>query len=678
MKNLFQIGSIKLSPFFVVLIIVTFSIFAFAMINLTRLPSPEEKRLESIRQMEEAIIAEQAQAMGGTVEEVKLMNQDNARKNKLIQNLIKAINQQDDVAVSSLIHQLKDENKRLPHVFTYAVNANNEHAFRTLLETGISCDYPSLLGTQAFMVAISSESPAYLNMLLEKKCSYSAHSDSDSLGKRIVQSRYPEKIFQLPENLVENKYRDEGFLKAINKKMSQQVMTMLDLSANPNATNHRHMSALYLSLRNNMPQVALRLIQKGAQIEAEHLVGRYEVLSWAIMKGYLDIADEIIKRNPDYIQQKNLSKSIMKSAFSLKNIEKRTKALKLLQQSIAQTEFDEIFMNDIIRYRKSNIALTMLDLGINPNAFSKSANASALYLSLQNNMPDVAMRLIQLDAKIGAEHVTNGQYDVVSTAIKKGYLEVVHEMLKRDPNYFRRNDLDRTALSAALYVLKDKKLRQEALTLLLQNGVEPQKLQNGGIRWLIKAVELQDPILVKQLLDAGIDPNIRSKMRIALGVAKSIDNSKSFGVDKPDVNIDKDKIIAVLKQYGATNNFLAIVRDEKGLNLNLNCSLGRVVNIETKTVAEKYAQRTQNNPATKLMNNNELVMCRIATANCTNQGFGADSCMRSVQVCDTSDSNQAPICCTSPLKKRYFEARCSGLDVSEATHWMALGHQSKP
>ncbi len=167
-------------------------------------------------------------------------------------------------------------------------------------------------------------------------------------------------------------------------------------------------------------------------------------------------------------------------------------------------------------------------------------------------------------------------------------------------------------------------------------------------------------------------------MRIALGVAKSIDNSKSFGVDKPDVNIDKDKIIAVLKQYGATNNFLAIVRDEKGLNLNLNCSLGRVVNIETKTVAEKYAQRTQNNPATKLMNNNESVMCRIATANCTNQGFGMDSCMRSIQVCVTSDTNQAPICCPSPFKKRYFEARCSGLDVSEATHWMALGNQSKP
>ena len=543
MKSLFQTVSIKLSPIFIVLIIVTFSIFAFAMINLIRLPTPEEKRLESTRQMEAIIIAEQAQAMGGTVEEVKFRNQENNRKNKLLQNLIKAINQQDDIAVSSLIHQLKNDNKILSNVFTYAVNSNNEHAFRTLLETGVSCDYPSLIGTQAFMVAISSETPAYLNMLLEKKCSYSAHSDSDSLGKRIVQSRYPEKIFQLPENLVENKYRDEGFLKAINKKRSQQVMAMLDLSANPNATNHRHMSALYLSLLNNMPKVALRLVQKGAKIEAKHLVGRYEVLSWAIMKGYLDIADEIINRNPEYI---------------------------------------------------------------------------------------------------------------------------------------RRNDLDRAVLSAAFYALKDKKLRQEALTLLLQNGVEPQKMQNGGIRWLIKAVELQDPILVKQLLDTGIDPNIRSKMRIVLGVAESIDNSKSFGVDKPDVDIDKNKIIAVLKQYGATNNFLAIVRDEKGVDLNLNCSLGREVKIETKTVAEKYLQRTQNNPETKLMNNNELVMCRIATANCTNQGFGMDSCMRSIQVCGISDTNQAPICCPSSLKKRYFEARCSGLDVSESTHWMALGNQSKP
>lgn len=538
MKSLFQAVSIKLSPVFIVLITVTFSIFAFAMINLIRLPTPEEKRLEFTNQMEAIIIAEQAQAMGGTVEEVKFRNQENNRKNKLLQNLIKAINQQDDIAVSSLIHQLKNDNKILSNVFTYAVNSNNEHAFRTLLETGISCDYPSLEGTQAFMVAISSENPAYLKILFEKKCRYSARTDSDSLGKRIIQSPYPEKIFQLPENLVEAKYRDEGFLKAINKKMSQQVITMLNLSANPNATNHRHMSALYLSLRNNMPQVALRLIQKGAKIESEHLIGRYEVLSWAIMKGYLDIADEIINRNPKYIQQ---------------------------------------------------------------------------------------------------------------------------------------NNLDRVALSAVLYTLKDKKLRQEALTMLLQNGVEPQKLENGGIRWLIKAVELQDPILVKQLLDTGIDPNKRSKMRIVLGVAESIDNSKSF-------DDDKDKIIALLKQYGATNNFLAIVRDEKGVgvDINLNCRLGRVVKIETKTVAEKYMQRSQNNPEDKLKNTNQLVMCSIATANCTNQGFGVDSCMRSIQVCSTLHNNQAPICCSSSLKKRYFEARCSGLNVSESISWMALANQSKP
>jgi ankyrin repeat protein len=640
------------------------------MINLVRLPTPEEKRLESIRQMEEVMIAEEAQAMGGTVEEVKRRHEDNYKKNELTQSLVKAIKQKDDVAVAKLIHELKDDPKRLSNIFVNAANANNEYAFRTLLETGIPCDYSSHPGAQAFMAAISSETPIFLSLLLEKQCNYIPHSESDSLGKRIVQSRYPEKIFQISENLIDSKYRDEALLKAINKKMSQQVLTMLDLDANPNAVSkRRNMGALSLSLRNNMPKVAMHLIQKGAMIETEHLVGRFEVLSWAIMHGYLDIAQEVVKRYPDYIRRKSLGQSALKAAFFLKDTKQQTKALKFLHSSIEQSEFDEVFLNDIIRYRKSKIALAMLDLGVNPNAFSKSANASALFLSLQKSMPDVAMHLIQQGAGIGVEDLSNGQYDVLSTAIKKGYLDVAREMLRRNPNYIQREGLSQTVLTAALYALKDMELRREAVTLLLKHGVEPSKTKNGGIRWLIQTVELQDPILVRQLLNSGIDPNIRSKMRLALGVAKAINNRKAFGVAKPETSANKNEIIAILKQNGATDDLLAIVRKEKGIDLDVNCRVGRLVSIDTKAIVEKYAQHIQNNSATNSMGKNDLISCVVATANCANQGYGADDCMRSVQTCDATEAEQS-LCCTNKLKQRYFEARCSQLDVSESKRWM--------
>lgn len=535
MKNLLQIGTIKVSPVFVVLIILTFGVFAFAMINLTRLPTPEEKREETMRQMGKIMLAEQAQAMGGTVEDVKRRQKDNEKKNELTRNLIKAIKQKDNVAVDKLIHELKEDYKRISNIFFDAGNANNEYAFRALLETGIPCNYSSHSGSQAFMSAISSENPAFLNLLLEKQCNYTPRSESDSLGKRIVQSRYPEKVFQLKENRLDVKYRDQALVQAIKKKKIQQVLNMLDLGANPNAaSNRKNMSALFLSLRYKMPQVTLRLIQKGANIETEHLVDRFEVLSWAIYNGYMDIAQEVIKRNPDHIQRKNLSL---------------------------------------------------------------------------------------------------------------------------------------TTLTAALSTLNDSVLRREAVMLLLQQGVEPKKLQNGGINWLIKTVKLQDPILVKQLLDSGIDPNIRDKMQMALGIAKSINISKTRDVDKPKAIAKKEKIIAILEQYGATDDLLAIIRKERGIDLDVNCKIGRWVDIETKAMVERYAQRKQKN--SKAPNN--LRQCSIVAENCVNQGYGADDCMHSVKTCTASDKmGQASLCCTDKLKKRYFEARCSKLDVSESRHWMAL------
>lgn len=672
-KNLLRIGTTKLSPVFVVLIILTLGVFALAMINLVRLPTPEEKREEAMQQMDKIILAEQAQAMGGTVEDVKRRHEENDRKHKLTQNLVKAIKQKDDVTVAKLIHELKKDYKRMSNIFVDAGNANNEYAFRTLLDTGIPCNYSSHSGAQAFMVAISSENPAFLNLLLEKQCHYTPRSEGDSLGKRIVQSRHPEKIFQIQGNGIDSKYRDEALLKAINKKMIQQVLMMLDLGANPNAaSNRKNMSALFLSLRYKMPQVTLRLIQKGANIETEHLVGRFEVLSWAIYNGYMEIAQEVVKRNPDYIKQKNLAQSTLKAAFFQQDTEQQTKALKFLHSHIEQSKFDEAFLNDIIRYRKSDTALIMLDLGIDPNAFSKLKNASALLLSLQNNMPEVAMHLIQQGAKIGVEDLTDGQYEVLSTAIKKGYLEIAREMLKRAPDYIQQKNLSRTALTAALYALKKPELRREAVTLLLQYGIEPKKLQNGGISWLIKTVKLQDPVLVKQLLDSGIDPNIRDNMHMALGIAQSINISKALDADRPKAIAKKDKIIAILKQYGATDDLLAIARKEKGIDLDVNCKVGRLVDIETKAMAEKYAGYKQKHSIAQ----NGFTPCFIAVANCTNQGYGTDDCMRSVKTCAASEeTGQSSFCCTDTLKQRYFEARCSKLDVSESRHWMTLSTQ---
>lgn len=517
MKSLYQIATIKLSPVFVVLVILIVAVFAYAMVNIARLPTMEEL---ADKQITERILAEETQAMGGAVENVRQRDHD-------IRSLSKAILQKNNSEVTKLIHALKNNPKILNHAFSSATNANNEYAFRALLESGVSCDYPSPGGIQAFRGAIRSKNTAFFDMLLEKKCNYSANSTDDILGKIIVQSRHPERVFKLPDEMVDHLYRDQAFLKAIKNKMTQQVLSMLELNANPNTiSRNNNKSALYFSLQNNMPKVALRLIQQGAMIKTDYLIHQYEVFSWAIRRRYLDISREILKREPNYIQENNLGES---------------------------------------------------------------------------------------------------------------------------------------ALSSALRILDDINLRREAVTLIIQNGAEPSKSKNGGVRWLIEAINIQDPIIVKQLLNKGIDPNKPQNMRTALGIAKSIKN-KPMGLDKTGINSNKSQIINILKQSGATDDLLAIIRKKNG-RLSANCKLGRKVNIETKTNIDNLISDRKKN---------HLDICISGMMICTNQGVGADDCMRSIQKCNSSDTDTPSLCCTKELTSRYFEARCSGFHVSESIRWITM------
>jgi hypothetical protein len=552
MKNLLKIASIKLSPVFVVLITVAFAIFAFAMINLARLPTPEEKRQAFDQQMEDLMIAEEAQAMGGTVEEVKFRNQQVASTNRLIQELKNSIAQKDNAAVVKLISELKDDlPKRFPGMYRYAVNSNNEHAFRALLMAKLPCNRLSHVGGQAYKEAILADNPAFLQLLFEKNCDYSARTEHDNLENSIVKSSHPERIFLLPKTTVDNKYYEQALLKAINKKLSQS-------------------------------------------------------------------------------------------------------------------------------------ALTMLDLGVNPNTISKRRNKSALYLSLNvdrkkdTNMLDVAMRLVQKGAKIGTN--ANGGNALI-VAVRKGHLGLIREMLAGDPDYLRRENLGETVFTSAFLYIKDVELRRGVISLFLENGVKPSKFKNGGIEWLMKAVRFQDAILVDQLLNAGIDPNIRSNMRLVLGVAKNI-KIPQYEIMKNTVDADissspdKDKIIAMLEQRGATDDLLAIVRKEKGIESSADCRLGQRIEYKPGSIAKQYTENKHKKLTANLAKHKskriDALLCTVVLADCTNQGFGSDDCMHSIQTCGDSETNQDSLCCTNEIQKRYFKARCSGFDVKEAIRWSVV------
>jgi hypothetical protein len=137
-------------------------------------------------------------------------------------------------------------------------------------------------------------------------------------------------------------------------------------------------------------------------------------------------------------------------------------------------------------------------------------------------------------------------------------------------------------------------------------------------------------------------------------------------------------IISLLEQSGATDDLLAIVRADNGIESIAACKLGHEITLNSGDIAEKYRLRQNKQSeqqSTRKNKKNIQKRCSIALFDCTNQGFGADDCMRSIQTCNTSGTGLTNLCCTNEHQKQYFDARCSGLDVLESVKWSA-GNQN--
>jgi len=216
----------------------------------------------------------------------------------------------------------------------------------------------------------------------------------------------------------------------------------------------------------------------------------------------------------------------------------KTEALKSFQ--------DEVFMR-LIKSGSEKRATQMLEHGANPNAVAEKSGESAFLLSLRYNMPQLSMKLIAKGADFTAK--TSEKGSLLSIAIANGYLELAREMLKRDSELIIREKLGESILSAALSV-RNNEQRQEAWKFVLSNGVEIKQLKDRGAGWLIRVIRMQDPVLVKEVLEQGVDVNRYTNYQTALGIAQSYKGDNS------------QEIVKLLEEYGATDGFFGLLRNK--------------------------------------------------------------------------------------------------------------------
>ena len=405
----------NISPLFIAFIIIAFSVFAFAMINLSLLPTPEEKRKEFDQKREALILAEEAQVTGITIEELKGQKKRALNQQEIVHNINQAVSRSDITQLKKLLSNLKavpDNSTAL----VSAVHAKNTDAFKLLLAANFPCSNDTDVGSRAFSASISSENHEFLKLLINNDCRYIEQKNQKSLGERIAKSRSPDKIFLLPHlNLIE-KFGDKALQNAIRRKREEQALRMIELGANINANN-----ILELSIKSNTPKVALALIEKEVSLEDETKKGhRFSILTEAFKRGFIKVSKEILVRDPDYITRNMLEDSIYNASLSIRNQELRRKSISLaLKYGVKPEILKDKGSHGLIKaifYQDDVIVEQLLEAGVNPNTpdylnlalivaknlHSPRYEQSRKYRSAKALNPETEKRIISLLEQHGA------------------------------------------------------------------------------------------------------------------------------------------------------------------------------------------------------------------------------------------------------------------------------------
>jgi len=328
---------------------------------------------------------------------------------------------------------------------------------------------------------------------------------------------------------------------------------------------------------------------------------------------------------------------------------------------INKDQYEFAFFNAIEKH-KTDTALEFIDRGVNPDMVKKSKYGllSALALSIKLNEPKIAVRLIEKGANfINKKGSMNQRYPLLE-ALRMKQVSVVKAILERDPKIIRREKLtdDFFMLSRSLYKADPD---FNVIKMAFQNGLYPSDFKSNGIEILLKAIRTGNLILVEQLLKIGVDPNQPYKMKMALTEAKRYQN--------PNTN----KITDLLILNDATDDYLAVVRKQRSIKNEPNCTIGEKVNLtDLKSQIMNFSKRKLDR-----MIKQKDGICLSAIALCANDGNGSDDCVKTIKTCKKPDiymssevSTKVNICCSAEFKKGYEKARCSGLNVMETYKWI--------
>ncbi len=303
-----------------------------------------------------------------------------------------------------------------------------------------------------------------------------------------------------------------------------------------------------------------------------------------------------------------------------------------------------LFAESVLQYDPEYIKRNNLSWNIYNDIVAKRFPERKTVQLLSNGLLDLESVKIDVNSEL-------------TTAIENGITESVLLLLNHDAKATLKNlpvtDWENFRRSSANLPLQTQRF-------LFERGLDYGVFAYQGVDQLANAMSKGDEALVEfYLAEAGVKPAIEYRGKTILDAAIGGDTKT------------QQRILALLTEYGAHDDYFKLIREITGVEYDPNCSVGQPLEpsryASNKLVEQLKAAESQQ-PLTP-MNFYEAAIVHCVSDN----GHDLDSCIVSIRACSDSSAatpraqmKSSDLCCPSHVKRTYTQARCSGMDVASA------------
>ncbi|MDD9890665.1 MAG: ankyrin repeat domain-containing protein [Gammaproteobacteria bacterium] len=297
--------------------------------------------------------------------------------------------------------------------------------------------------------------------------------------------------------------------------VSQLHFCLIVIGLSFSATNYADDQVFLRAVELNDARTAEALILDGADVNATQVDGA-TALHWAAHWDQVMLANQLIAAGAKVNATNELG--IAPLSIACRNGSNAMANLLLSNGASPRTQepSGETALMTCARTGTTSTVLNLLTAGANPNAKESESGQTALMLAASEKQLAAVRALIDAGGDVNAQSI--GEFTPLMFAARAGALEIAFLLLEAgasvnsatslglSPLLLAAASLD--AITGSDYRLVVEESDHEALGMLLvEYGADVSQADQYGMTSAHYAVEMNKPLLLKALLDAGADPN---------------------------------------------------------------------------------------------------------------------------------------------------------------------------